>query len=61
MGGATARGAAPVVAKIAKQQGAMAVAVAATPNSLPARQASDQVCSQSQGALSRSKAKAHFA
>jgi cell division protein FtsZ len=54
MGGATARGAAPVVAEIAKQQGAMAVAVAATPRSLPARQASNQVCSQPQGALSRS-------
>lgn len=44
MGGGTGRGAAPVVADLARQQGAFTVAIAATPTSLTARQSSTQVC-----------------
>lgn len=43
MGGGAGSGAAPVVAEIARQQGAFTVAVAATPTSLSARQTSTQV------------------
>jgi cell division protein FtsZ len=40
MGGGTGRGAGPVVADIARRQGAFTVAIAATPTSLTARQSS---------------------
>jgi hypothetical protein len=43
MGGGTGCGAGPVVADIARQQGAFTVAIAATPTSLTARQSSTRV------------------